>query len=269
MLNAITGQFLAITQFILPIYAGFFVIEKIFPAQRKQPVRDLVFNLLWFFLFWFLTILLIFPLNQLVGVAKAVVPIPRMSFTFGTDLPSQIANGIVYFLIFDFFYYWFHRFQHTTPALWSIHKLHHSDVSLNVTTSSRHHWLEEPARVFLIAIPMGLIFDIQPVAVGIVATVFNAWAFFIHANWKLQLGILTPVVVGPQLHRIHHSIHPEHADKNFAAYFPIWDILFGSYCPPKPGEFPETGLHSGEKITNLWKASFSPFTEWWNSFISH
>ena len=42
------------------------------------------------------------------------------------------------------------------------------------------------------------------------------------------------------------------ADKNFAAYFPIWDVLFGTYWHPRKGEFPPTGLHSGERIESIW-----------------
>src|SRR5207248_9190433 len=42
----------------------------------------------------------------------------------------------------DFFYYWFHRLQHSSKWLWAEHELHHSDEHVNVTTSLRHHWLE-------------------------------------------------------------------------------------------------------------------------------
>jgi sterol desaturase/sphingolipid hydroxylase (fatty acid hydroxylase superfamily) len=67
----------------------------------------------------------------------------------------------------------------------------------------------------------------------------SAWTFLIHANLKLSLGPLSWLVDGPQVHRIHHSQLPQHFDRNFAAFFPIWDVLFGTYYHPARGEFPQ------------------------------
>ncbi len=75
------------------------------------------------------------------------------------------------------------------------------------------------------------------------------WSFFIHMNLKLELGVLTRLITGPQLHRIHHSILVQHKNKNFSAYFPIWDILFETYHSPQKGEFPATGLISSNEKT--------------------
>ncbi|MFI4904937.1 MAG: sterol desaturase family protein, partial [Burkholderiales bacterium] len=88
------------------------------------------------------------------------------------------------------------------------------------------------------------------------------WPYFIHANVRLPLGGLTRVVVGPQAHRIHHSLEDAHADRNFAAVFPLWDILFGTFCAPRAGEYPRTGLHSGERVTSFWQANLLPFAGW-------
>ena len=37
-------------------------------------------------------------------------------------------------------------------------------------------------------------------------------------------------------------IEPQHKDRNFAAFFPIWDILFRTFYFPKRDEFPDTGI---------------------------
>ena len=62
--------------------------------------------------------------------------------------------------------------------------------------------------------------------------------------------------------RIHHSIEPEHRDKNFAVWFPIYDVLFGTAHRPKPGEFPETGV-AGVEVATLSDAFMLPFDRWW------
>ncbi len=71
------------------------------------------------------------------------------------------------------------------------------------------------------------------------------------------------MIVGPQWHRLHHSIEPQHADRNFAAFFPIFDIVFGTYSKPQSGEYPATGLHLGETLNRPLLATLSPFRDWY------
>src|SRR5206468_6475948 len=79
---------------------------------------------------------------------------------------------------------------------------------------------------------------------------------------RLPLGPLARVVAGPQLHRIHHTVEARHLDRNLAAFFPLWDQLFGTYYHPGPGEYPRTGLASGQRVTSLAQALWLPFGEW-------
>ena len=51
---------------------------------------------------------------------------------------SVIAYGVVW----DFFQYWFHRWQHMSPALWPSHRVHHSDNSVNTTSALRRSVFE-------------------------------------------------------------------------------------------------------------------------------
>jgi sterol desaturase/sphingolipid hydroxylase (fatty acid hydroxylase superfamily) len=86
---------------------------------------------------------------------------------------------------------------------------------------------------------------------------------FTHANVKLRLGVLTPLIVGPQVHRIHHSRLPEHQDKNFAQYFPVIDKMFGTYHAPGPDEFPPTGTPHLATDAPLSQVLSRPFLHWW------
>jgi len=87
-------------------------------------------------------------------------------------------------------------------------------------------------------------------------------SYFIHLNSRISLGPLTPIIAGPQTHRIHHSKLPEHIDKNFAAIFPLWDVIFGTYYHPKRGECPPCGLASGETVHSFRYALLMPFITW-------
>jgi len=175
---------------------------------------------------------------------------------------ETLFHGAAYLVVADFFYYWFHRAQHSLPAFWQIHLLHHSDDDLNVTSSFRTYWLENPLQMLLIMIPTYLIVGIDHAALTIFAFGSIFFLMFAHANIRLELGPLTPAFVGPQLHRIHHSNAPEHHDRNFAQYFPIYDILFGTYRRPQPGEFPATGTADLPARAPLVDVLTRPFRVW-------
>jgi len=248
-------------QFICLIYCIGLSLESLWPAQAGQPLRDVGFNIVYTALFLIATNLLVPPLQALTKpwVDRFGLSIP---VAFPDHFLGQLLQGLAYLFIYDFFYYWLHRAQHTFPLLWAQHKLHHSDFSLNVTTGNRHHWLEEPIRVFVVLLPIGLLFNQKAVTLGWLWTTLLLWGYFIHLNVRLQLGPLTPVFCGPQAHRIHHSDQPEHFDRNYAAFFPVFDILFGTYCAPKRAEFPTTGLADKENLNGLVRASAAPFLGW-------
>ena len=185
----------------------------------------------------------------------------KLHFFDGPGLVNQLAVFTLYFCILDFFQYWWHRAQHRFPILWDQHVVHHSDEALNVTTATRHHWTEFLFQAFAIALPLTMLFDITPASAGIVALIFGAWQFFVHLNVPLHLGPIAWLIAGPQVHRIHHSSLKEHRDKNFAAYLPIWDVLFGTYHHPKRKEFPPTGA-DGVKLETVWSLSVHPFRRW-------
>ena len=151
---------------------------------------------------------------------------------------SVIAYGVVW----DFFQYWFHRWQHMSPALWPSHRVHHSDDSVNTTSALRRSVLELFLIFVFILVPTVIVAGVDEVAAPIAFTIFYGWGFFNHANVRLSLGPLTSVLSGPQWHRLHHGVHAEYRDRNFAAYFPIIDILFGTYRAPCKDEYPATGV---------------------------
>ena len=67
---------------------------------------------------------------------------------------------------------------------------------------------------------------------------------------------------GPQGHRIHHSRMREHFDQNFAAFFPIWDVLFGTYHYPERDEYPSTGVHGEREVQSLSQGAMLAIREW-------
>jgi sterol desaturase/sphingolipid hydroxylase (fatty acid hydroxylase superfamily) len=255
------GKYL-ITAFI--IYGVFMAIERIRPAERHQPLRHIWFNLRWYVVYSAITLSLgAIGLRTIVDRIQQL-NIPHVSIPAPQNWIELLVVVLFYFLLTDFFYYWFHRLQHTT-FLWEQHKFHHSDVSLNVTSTQRVHWLEDPLVVLFVSVPINLLFRFQGLEIGILALIELLWLQFVHLNLRLELGLLTGIIVGPQHHRLHHSFRPQHINKNYAVFFPVLDMIFGSYCRPQKGEFPATGLTTGTTYNTLWAALFLPFHGWLRS----
>lgn len=246
----------SVFQYVCVVYCIGLAIEFFLPAEKKQPLERIGFNVAYTALFLLLTNLLVPPLQNLIKPVTEHFGL-AIPFSFPDTTLGRLLQVLAFFFVIDFLYYWFHRSQHRFNLLWAQHRVHHSEYSLNVTTGNRHHWIEEPLRVFAVWLPFGLVFQ-QPAMAGWLWSAFLLWGYFIHMNLRISFGPFTPFFCGPQLHRIHHSMQPEHLDRNFAAFFPLFDVLFGTYCKPKPGEYPGTGLVDGEDLNGLVRASISP-----------
>jgi sterol desaturase/sphingolipid hydroxylase (fatty acid hydroxylase superfamily) len=256
---------------LVTVILGFLFIERLFPAERGQPVRSkfLTFQLtlLYFVITPFVVILPLYLYRTVAGATGgSLFAINFDTVSTGSQPVDWVLHYLLFplipFIIFDFFFYWTHRFQHVVPALWEQHRLHHMDESVYCISSGRHHWLEEGIRALTITLPMSLLVVFASTQAAVTALILTQWPIFIHANVRLPFGPLTPILVGPQLHRVHHSRDPKHVNKNFGAYVPLWDILFGTYCRPQPGEWPVTGIPSREVPRNLWDGVVMPFRAW-------
>lgn len=95
------------------------------------------------------------------------------------------------------------------------------------------------------------------IAVLIFEVLLNATAMFNHSNVRIPLfldRVIRCFVVTPDMHRIHHSIHPNETNSNFGFNLSIWDRLFGTYCdPPKGGHGAMTiGIEQFRSERDLW-----------------
>jgi sterol desaturase/sphingolipid hydroxylase (fatty acid hydroxylase superfamily) len=195
----------------------------------------------------------------------------------GRALPSLIAALVVAALVGDFFFYWYHRALHGSIILWQHHKMHHLDPEFDALTGPRQNWLENFFIVFFISIPVAVLFKLNnatdPLGAGLAqGAIIGFWTllnFQNHSNLRLQFGSATVLFTSSQSHRIHHSYLPQHRDKNFVAFFPIWDILFGTYYHPARDEFPLTGVEGEADIHSVWEAQIFALREWWKMYRSH
>lgn len=141
-------------------------------------------------------------------------------------------------LVLDLIIYLQHVLFHYLPALWRLHRMHHVDLDIDVTTGNRFHPLEI---VISIGIKLAAVALLGPpvIAVIIFEVVLNASAQFNHGNVTIPERIdrlLRLFVVTPDMHRVHHSVIPRETNSNFGFNVPWWDRLLGTYrAQPEQG----------------------------------
>ncbi len=134
-------------------------------------------------------------------------------------------------LILDAAIYAQHAAFHHVPVLWRLHRMHHADLELDLTTGLRFHPLEI-ALSMLIKLAVVAALGAHPVGVLIFEVLLNATSMFNHANVRMPQaidGVLRWLVVTPDMHRVHHSIERRETDSNFGFNLPWWDRLFRTY----------------------------------------
>jgi sterol desaturase/sphingolipid hydroxylase (fatty acid hydroxylase superfamily) len=142
--------------------------------------------------------------------------------------------GITLFLcvvLLDFFIYTQHLVFHRVPWLWKLHRVHHADLDIDVTTGTRFHPIEMILSM-LIKVTLIFVLGVPVLAVVIFEVVLNLSAMFNHSNGRLPLWLdkqLRKMIVTPDMHRVHHSAIVKETHSNFGFFLSIWDIWFKTY----------------------------------------
>ncbi|MCJ8208821.1 sterol desaturase family protein [Mucilaginibacter sp. RS28] len=176
-----------------------------------------------------LAILFGFQLSKFVfaGYQLAVLSLSAMLALF--SLPRNLLVFLLTFIAVDFVYYWFHRLSHRWKPLWAFHLIHHSALSMNLTTAYRLNWFSALVSP-LFFVPLALLG--LPADFIVIAYSLNLlYQFFLHTEAIGKLGPIEGIIDTPSAHRVHHGSNPEYIDKNFGGVLLVWDRLFGTYQP--------------------------------------
>jgi sterol desaturase/sphingolipid hydroxylase (fatty acid hydroxylase superfamily) len=158
------------------------------------------------------------------------------------------ATFVVYMVVLDFGEYWRHRLQHRLPWWWALHSLHHDQRQMTLWSDDRNHILDDILALVWSG-TLAMLIDVPPSEFPLVLIGFRLIESLSHTNVRLSFGrIGSTLMVGPQFHRVHHSI--EHAEApfagsrgcNFAVILPLWDVIFGTRR--RDARFPQTGVAS-------------------------
>jgi len=138
---------------------------------------------------------------------------------------------VIYFLLWTFTLYWIHRIGHKTPFVKNWHRDHHSYIVnygspgwqwnnlflFNDTwTSTLDLYVTEVIPTLLFSLITGQWW---------ISVFYYIWAAFFQERFEHNSNIDMPLVTTGKWHLIHH----QQPTKNYGLFFPIWDILFGTY----------------------------------------
>lgn len=163
------------------------------------------------------------------------------------------AAGVV---LLDLTVYVFHLLFHSVPVLWRIHRVHHADLDIDVSTGVRFHPIQMVIAVSIKSATI-LAFGLPPLSVLIFEIASHSITLFNHGNVRVRPSVdrvLRWFIVTPDMHRVHHSIHRAETDSNFGFVLPWWDRMFGTYCaePAAGQERMVVGIESFRTGRDLW-----------------
>jgi|NitcycUWRROWE17A_1032939.scaffolds.fasta_scaffold00166_3 sterol desaturase/sphingolipid hydroxylase (fatty acid hydroxylase superfamily) len=253
-------------------------------------------DMLWFFAYWGLLALLAglealipafrqppqwnkrWPTNLGLGIVNMMLaPLAPVSAVWGAQWAHSQGFGllnvagaplwiavIATFAIRSLASYSFHILMHKVPLLWRMHRVHHFDTHLDVSTGLRSHPLEF-AGLLLTMVPLAILFGLDPWALAAYEIVESIANLLIHANLRLPEPLdraLRWLLVTPNMHCLHHSSHRPETDSNYSQVFSLWDRLFGTYsAAPRAGyDAMQIGLAEirDERTADLWWQIKSP-----------
>ncbi|MFH2065966.1 MAG: sterol desaturase family protein [Pseudomonadota bacterium] len=179
------------------------------------------------------------------------------------EMPTwlKVIDTIVFM---DLMFYLLHILIHRIPVLWRFHRVHHTDLDVDVSTAMRFHILEVCFRSIA---GIGMIYFIGADPLGVVAfeCLFLIAFFFQHSGIKLPKIIedfYWILFVPPAMHRIHHSVDREERNTNFGAILSIWDRFFGTLLTGVNQNQIWMGVdgHIQEKKLEIYHLLWMPFT---------
>jgi len=204
------------------------ILERVIPRRSSTMERPVRWKTNWVLTVLNIVVLMLLPFSLLTAAFWAE--------SAGWGVLNRVALPLVllvpvHLLARGFISFFTHYLMHKVPLFWRLHRIHHLDTELDVTTTIRFHPLE-----FVVSLLPGLVIvvvvGLNPWVLALYELLDVVVTLFSHANIRLPgrlERIVRLLVVTPDLHRVHHSSWQPETDSNFSAVFPVWDMVFGTY----------------------------------------
>ena len=193
-------------------------------------------------------------LSRMTGIIKQLFPLTIYVVAYEQLALFELVPSwwvwVIAFVLYDFCYYWNHRFGHEMNILWAAHVVHHSSEEYNLTTALRQSGSSLFSWIFYI--PMAIL-GFDPIVLITVGSFNLIYQFWVHSRHIPKLGWYEWVFVTPSNHRVHHAQNQIYLDRNYGGVFILWDRIFGSFQEELDSEKPIYGVRKALKSWNpLW-----------------
>jgi sterol desaturase/sphingolipid hydroxylase (fatty acid hydroxylase superfamily) len=175
--------------------------------------------------------------------------------------PWLSAVGTI--VVLDFVLWTWHLANHRLTWLWRFHRVHHSDVDFDISTSLRFHTVE-----LLLSLPLKLVTVLVLGAslsgLLLFEVAFGLFNMFVHGNIRMTRpweSRISSIFILPAVHRLHHSILPDQHERNFGTVFSLWDRWLGTWAGGCSTDKVTTGLQDLVERNRLsfWRCLVLPF----------
>ena len=228
----------------LSLIAGVFrPLESLWPAERWNDRRltriDRTYTLLMLLgLLPLFSYLVLSPLAAIGESTSSTASVHGLRLWLPWFQQHPLLLFAVYYLLYDFVYYWMHRAQHAIPWWWALHSLHHSQRQLSCWSNDRGSYLDGVLQSFILA-GVGLLAGVEVDEFAALMLLGELVQNYSHTNIRFGFGRWgSRVVVDPLFHRLHHMVvdaqRPGLHNCNFAQVFSFWDIAFGTWLYDEP-----------------------------------
>ena len=202
------------------------LLEYLYPMQQRWKMnwfsakRDLFFMVIGIGS-------LIFSNWALTAFAIAIAPKSGLLNNL-----SVIHGTLIAMLVVQFFQYWLHRLLHESNGnvgriAWRVHRAHHVLEKVYVLMHVRAHPVDAFLTRLVFILPLTLL-GINANALYAMSIIVGLQGLISHLNVDLRAGWMNYLLTGTELHRYHHSADAKEG-KNYGAFLPIYDLIFGTF----------------------------------------
>lgn len=226
-------------------------VSKLKRWMTNLPLSVINGLIYYFIYFSVITEIMIKAKSQQLGLLNSVAMPDWLKIVFGI-------------LILDFTLYVWHRLNHVVPILWRFHRIHHSDMNMDVSTASRFH-IGELLMSGLLRMMVVYSFGIFFIIYMLFEIMVNLSIQFHHSSIKInpifeKFWLL--FFVPPSMHRVHHSVKIKERNANYGVLFSFWDRFLGTLNWGIDQSTILIGIGSHRKFENLgfrqmWRMPFT------------
>lgn len=215
--------------FIIGLLAFFFTLEQVagnpfsFRQRGKHLFQNTLFQIVFFVINIFFFSILVYCVEWLNS--------KELGLSYLVELPfwTKLFLSVV---LYDFSTYWLHRASHNIPLLWRLHRVHHSDTTMDSSTTFRFHPIELAIVYQAGNVIAAGVFGLDVTSLALYYFIVYIFFFLEHSNLNYPTWLndtLGIVFVMPDHHRVHHHKEQRYTDSNYADILIVWDRIFGTF----------------------------------------